>query len=81
MLFRSKREGRAGAEVSVGEFLVVADVGSTDSSGFDGDLELVVLGRCDVTGFLGVLVWAVRDGYEVRDKIKYMKINCTCCVQ
>lgn len=74
----TKGEGGAGAEVAVGEFLVVAYVGAADSGGFDGDLELVLLGRCDVAGFLGVLVWVVRDGYEVRNKIKYMRINCMC---
>lgn len=53
----AKGERGAGAEVTVGEFLVVAYIGAADAGGFDGDLELVVLRRCDVTGFLGVLVW------------------------
>jgi hypothetical protein len=65
----AKGERRAGAEVTVGEFLVVAYVGAADASGLDGDLELVILGRCDVAGFLSMLVWMVRDRYEVRNKI------------
>jgi hypothetical protein len=52
--FMAKGEGGAGAEVAVGEFLVIADVGATDTGGFDGDLELIILGRCDVAGFLRV---------------------------
>lgn len=65
----TKGERRAGAEVTVGEFLVVAHVGAADTGGFDGDLELVILGRCNVAGFLSVLVWVVSDEYEVRNKI------------
>lgn len=49
-----RERGGAGAEVAVGEFLVIADVGATDTGGFDGDLELIILGRCDVAGFLRV---------------------------
>lgn len=66
----TKGEGGAGAEITIGEFLVVAYVGAANAGGFDSDLELVLLGRCDVAGFLRVLVWVVRDGYEVRNKIK-----------
>lgn len=65
----TKGERGAGAEVAVGEFLVVAYIGAADASGFDGDLELVVLRRCDVAGFLGVLLWVACDRYELRNKI------------
>ena len=65
----TKGERGAGAEVTVGEFLVVAYVGAADAGGLDGDLELIILRRCNVAGFLSLLVWMVHVRYEVRNKI------------
>lgn len=51
----AKRERGAGAKVAVGELLVVAYIRAADAGGFDGNLELVFLGGCDLAGFLGVV--------------------------
>ena len=47
---------RAGAQVAIGEFLVVAYIGAADTGGFDGNLELVFLGSRDVASVLEVML-------------------------